>query len=151
MPRLHIPLLLFLVCILVSGCSHQTTISEASTYLQAKALEVEITSYKNQLQLTKKRLVEVIPEFQEVTPLPPTARVGELANFLENNDCEKVENKKYCYQLTRYRLIQVTQMLDEASAENWAAKLTIRQLQDNVSVIIDGLGQREKEVTAPKQ
>lgn len=146
-------LLVLTVCLLIlSGCSHQTTISEATTHLQAQALEIELNSYKNQLQVTKKSLTSVLPSLQVTSGSPPESKFAELSHFLENNDCLKSatkEQREYCYKLTRYRLIQVTEMLDASTSENWAAKLTIKQLVDNINVIIESLDSRANAVQPP--
>lgn len=140
---------LMLALLLVSGCSHKTTVSEANTYLQAQALQIEINSYKSQLQMAKKGLTAVLPELQEVAPLPPESKVGDLAAFLENNDCTKVKQQEYCYKLTRLRLIQVTQALDASNTENWAAKTTIKQLVENINMIVKGLDNRSGAIDPP--
>jgi len=140
--------LLLLLLLSISACSHQTTVSEATTYLQAQALQVEIDSYKNQLAATRTRLTEVLPQFQNASPLPPASLSGDLAAFLASNDCLTATDKKYCYQLTLMRLIDVTRQLDDASLNNWAAKRTIGQLTDNINTIIEGL-ERKNNSTIP--
>lgn len=143
-------LLVMISCLLViTGCSHQTTISEAATHLQVQALEIELNSYKNQLQLTKKNLTDVLPSLQQASATPPESKFAELSHFLENNDCLKgarQADREYCYRLTRFRLIQVTEMLDATTSENWAAKLTIKQLVDNINVIVESLDSKAKAV-----
>ena len=136
---LRIVLVAILVCLTLTGCSHKTTISEANNYLQIQAQQTLINTYKTQLASTKERLTQIPPEFQEVTQSPPQSRVGDLALFLQNNDCLAVKEKEYCYKLTRIRLIMVTQELDREADLTWAAKLTIKQLVENINTVIDGI------------
>lgn len=132
-------LLLLALPLLMLGCSHQTTISEASTYLQAQAIQVEIDSYRMQLERTRADLTAVLPQFQQADPNPPISLAGPLAAFLEDNDCLKATDKKYCYQMTVTQLIVTTQTLDQQRLDNWAAQQTIAQLVSNINFIISGL------------
>jgi len=72
-----------------------------------------------------------------------------LAAFLENNDCLKSKDQVYCYKLTRVQLIMVTKQLDEMAVQGWAAKMTIKQLVDNINVIINGLDKRSDAIAPP--
>jgi len=121
---------------------------EADTYLQVQVLKAELDSYRAQLKVNRKGLTEVLPALQEVAPTPPESRAAELSRFLEANDClsPTVTDKKYCFQLVRLQLIAVTEQLDKANLETWAAKRTIKQLVDNINVIIDGLGDRSNAI-----
>lgn len=133
--------LFFLGMTLLSGCAQKTTVSEANTYLQAQSLQTEINSYKTQLQIMKARLTETLPQFQEANPSLPPSQLTALTAYLLDNDCTvgKPADKDYCYRLTRVRLIEVTNDLDKAYSDDWAAKKTIRQLIDNINTIVEGL------------
>ena len=72
-------------------------------------------------------------------PTPPISLAAPLAAFLEDNDCLKASDKKYCYQMTVTQLILTTQKLDRQNLDNWAAKQTIAQLVSNIDFIISGL------------
>lgn len=137
--RLVILMGLILPLLLMSGCSHQTTVNEASTYLQAQALQVEIDSYRMQLERTRADLTAVLPQFQQADPNPPISLTAPLIAFLEDNDCLKASDKEYCYKVTVTQLILTTQKLDQQNLDNWAAKQTIAQLVSNINFIVSGL------------
>lgn len=80
-----------------------------------------------------------MPQLQKVEPNPPISLTAPLTAFLDDNDCLKATDKKYCYQLTVTQLILTTQKLDQQNLENWAAKQTIAQLVSNINFIISGL------------
>ena len=134
-------ILVVLLLGLVSACSHHPTLAEGETYLKVQATQAELNSYHTQLRIAEKQLSEVIPELQEVAPIPPQSRVGQLASFLESNNClqpamtstERIQ----CYQLTRILLIQTTEKLDGSDMELWVAKKTVRRLSDNIKAIVD--------------
>jgi len=110
-------------------------------YLQIQADQVAYSAYATQLQINQKQLTEVLPEFQEVTPIPPQSRVNDLAAWLEQNNCLlpnlSPTERVHCYQVTRVFLIQTTKQLDEQDMTLWAAKKTIKQLIENMNKIID--------------
>lgn len=137
-------LLLLLVSLgTLSGCSHRTTVSEGNLYLQAQAQQVQITSYKTQLQSTKERLTRVIPQVQGQDPKLPESLLADLTTFLLANDCTKfaASIKDQCYKVTRVKLIEVTRLLDEARMNEYAGQKTIAQLVANITVLIDSMGE----------
>ena len=48
---------------------------------------------------------------------------------------------KYCYHLTRLKLITTTQLLDEANDKIYSGQITINGLIDNIDVIIQSMGE----------
>lgn len=134
-------LLMVVGLLLIVGCSNNPTVSEGSLYIQTQADRIEYNAYATQLQIMQKQLTEVLPEFQEVTPLPPQSRVGDLTRWLEQNNCLlpglSPTERVYCYQVTRVYLIQVTKELDKQDTTLWAAKRTIQQLVGNLNKVID--------------
>lgn len=90
----------------------------------------------------------MLPQFQQqVDPNPPISLAPPLAAFLEDNDCLKATDKKYCYQMTVSQLIVTTQKLDQQTLDNWAAKQTIAQLVSNINFIISGLEKKSDSLT----
>lgn len=135
------PVLASLMLLTLSGCAHKTTISEADLYLQAKMQQVQIDSYKNQLQDTREKLTQVIPGLQNVDPVIPVSFAGDLTAFLEQNDCTQMSGKikDQCYIVTRVKLINVTRALDEANANLYAGQKTVGQLRKNINTLVDTL------------
>jgi hypothetical protein len=70
-----------------------------------------------------------------------------LAAFLDNNDCLKATDEKYCYQMTVTQLILTTQKLDQQNLDTWAAKQTIAQLVSNINFIVSGLEKKSDSLT----
>lgn len=140
-------ILIFLVLIplTLSGCGHQTTISEGNLYLQAQAQQVQINSYKNQLKSTKARLTEVIPQVQAQSdnPEPPKSLLADLTTYLVSNDCTTfpVAIKDQCYKATRVKLIEITRLLDSARMNEYAGQRTIVQLIASINTLIDGMAE----------
>lgn len=133
---------LILFTLTISGCGHKTTLSEASTFLQAQVQQTEINSYKLQMQATKTRLTEVIPEVADPNPVLPPSLLGKLTTFLVEHDCTQLpakEDKDQCYKLTRFQLIETVKAYDSLNVDNYAAKKTINQLILNINTIVDGL------------
>ena len=133
--------LLILSLMGLTACSHQTTISEGTLYLQAQAQQVQINSYKSQLQATKSKLTQVIPSLQDKNPKPPVSLLGDLTLFLNTHDCSVLNEgvRDQCYRITRVRLIETTRALDEANANKYAAQKTVNQLVGNINVLVDSL------------
>lgn len=50
------------------------------------------------------------------------------------------EDFKYCYHLTRLRLIGTSKMLDEANDKIYAGQVTINGLIDNIDAVVQGIG-----------
>lgn len=140
------PLLLILA--VLAGCSHSPTISEGNLYLQAQSQQVQINTYKVQLQETKSRLTQVIPAVKNDHPTVPVSLIGDLRDFLANNDCTKMsgELKDACYKVTRVKLINVTRALDEANANTYASQMTVNQLITNINTLVDSMGQPDPPV-----
>lgn len=135
--------LLVMSMMVLTGCTSGPTISEGNLYLQAQSQQVQINTYKLQLQDAKKRLTQVIPEVKNDNPTVPESLVGELSEFLASNDCTKMTGtlKDGCYKVTRVKLINVTQALEEAQVTIYANQVTVNQLIGNINVLIDSLGQ----------
>lgn len=135
--------LLVMSMLVLTGCTSSPTISEGNLYLQAQSQQVQINTYKLQLQDAKKRLTQVIPEVKNDNPTVPQPLVGELSDFLASNDCTKMTGtlKDGCYKVTRVKLINVTQALEEANVTIYANQVTVNQLIGNINVLIDSLGQ----------
>lgn len=47
---------------------------------------------------------------------------------------------KYCYYLTRMRLIGTSKLLDEANDNIYAGQVTINGLIDNLNKVVEGFG-----------
>lgn len=98
-------------------------------------------------------MAEVIPELREVAPTPPQSRVGELATFLEANNCLKPDltdtERVGCYRLTRVVLIQSTEKLDGIEMELWVAKKTVQRLSDNIKTIVENAPKMSNSDTKP--
>lgn len=130
-----------LVLSLLTGCQKNPTIDEATTYLEAKALEVQINTYKLQLKQTKESLTTIIPLLEENIE-KPIPLISGLVDFLSNNECEYRETREelvFCYKLTRLNLIHTTSALEGSNNKYYASKVTIQQLIDNINTIIDAL------------
>jgi hypothetical protein len=146
-------LLAGLLLILVSGCSQKPTLNEAELYLQVKTTQAEFNSYNTQLRIAEKQMAEVIPELREVAPTPPQSRVGQLATFLETNNCLKPDltdtERVGCYRLTRVVLIQSTEKLDGIEMELWVAKKTVQRLSENIKTIVENAPKMSNSDTKP--
>lgn len=126
---------------ILSGCGHQTTISEGNLYLQAQAQQVQINTYKTQLKSTKERLTQVIPQVQLESQDPPKSLLADLTTYLVNNDCTTFPAtiKDQCYKATRVKLIEITRLLDTAKLNEYAGQRTIVQLIASINTLIDGM------------
>jgi hypothetical protein len=137
-------LLTLLALCLLSGCAHQTTISEGSTYLQVQAQQAELDSYKMRLKDSQQRLTAVIPEMSDPSPQIPPPLSGSLAQFLLDNDCTQVSVKDpgalhNCIQSNQVKLIQTTRLLEAERMTTYAAKMTINQLIGNINTVASGM------------
>ncbi|ASU03575.1 hypothetical protein RISINGSUN_95 [Erwinia phage vB_EamM_RisingSun] len=129
-----------LLAMLLSACSDRPSMKEADTYLLAQAQQVKINSYRDSLLHAKEGLTQVIPPLKNPNPVAPTRLSPELAKFLLENDCMTAEDFKYCYHLTRLRLIGTSKMLDEANDKIYAGQVTINGLIDNIDAVVQGIG-----------
>lgn len=127
----------------LSGCSHNPTLQESKIYLQAQAQQVQINTYRSQLQSNKKRLTEVIPETQTSATSAPPSLLADLTTFLVQNDCTKFPSniKDQCYKVTQVKLIEVTRLLDEARVQTYLSQRTVGQLVTNLNVLIESMGE----------
>lgn len=127
----------------LSGCTHNPTLQESKIYLQAQAQQVQINSYRSQLQNSKKRLTEVIPEVQTQEVTAPRSLLADLTTFLVQNDCTKFPTniKDQCYTVTRAKLVEITRLLDEARVKTYLSQRSVGQLVSNINLLIDSMGE----------
>ncbi len=141
------------VVLFLTGCNNNPTVKEGAQYIQMQADQITYNAYATQLDITQKQLTQVLPEFQEVTPIPPQSRVNDLAAWLENNNCLipvlSPTDRVQCYQVTRVYLIQKTKELDTQDTTLWAAKRTIQQLVSNMNKIIEMAPRQGKDDLKP--
>lgn len=135
-------LLLFLALGCLAACSG-TTISEADTYLQVRAQQIQLDSYKNQVKAAQAGLTEVLPELRNPPAEMPESHLSSLTTFLLANDCTdkqlSLQVKENCYRVTRVLLINTTRELDRNSVTLYAGQRTIAQLISNIDMLIDSL------------
>lgn len=126
---------------LLNGCSHKTTISEASNHLEIKSQETLINTFVTSVQSKKGELTAVAPELDIANNPPPEATQSELSQFLLANDCSTAADKNACY--TRYRLviIKMSRRIDFLQGRLYVAKGTINNLINNLNGVINGLGE----------
>lgn len=124
---------------LVSGCSHKTTVSEASNYIEIKSQETLINTFIADIQFKKKDLTAVAPELDVLNNPTPEPTQTELTKFLLANDCSVAADKDACF--TRYRLviIKMSRRIDFLQGRLFVAKGTISNLINNLNGVIDGL------------
>jgi len=123
----------------ISGCSHKTTISEASNHIEIKSQETLINTYVDSIQSKKGELTAVTPELEVLNNPTPTSVQTELSQFLLSNDCAVAADKNACF--TRYRLviIKMSRRIDFLQGRLFVAKGTISNLINNLNGVIDGL------------
>lgn len=123
------------------ACNRGPTISEASNYLEVKALQIQLDSYKTQLRSTKDKLTQVIPMLEENLDKPKPLING-LRDFLEQNDCVTRESRselELCYKITRLNLIHTTSALEQTNNNYWASKQTVQQLIGNINAVVESI------------
>lgn len=128
--------------ILLSACSHHPSVSEADTYLEVKAQQVQLNLYKSQVKASKEQLTSVQPYLRNPPAEMPPSQLGSLTSFLLENDCmtkSTQEEKDRCYRVTRIVLISTTRALDDTSAKLYAGQRTVEQLINNINMLVDSL------------
>ncbi|BEH89711.1 hypothetical protein [Klebsiella phage phiKp_32] len=124
--------------ILVTGCSHKTTVSEANTKLQVEAQAAQVSSMGINLQQLKEAAHTVPKELVSDNPVEPISQLIVLDEWLKANDCLD-QNTDYvrCYKLTRLKLITTTRDLDNANDLVYASQVAIKGLLGNIDQIVD--------------
>lgn len=122
--------------LLIQGCSHKTTISEAQTRILVDAQIVKLDTFKQQLVAMKADLTNV-PKYAVLVNELPEGGLKELTAFLDSNDCNKDLDFKACYSITRFKLIDTSYKLDNANDSLYADTQVINNLINNIDSIID--------------
>jgi len=134
---------LLLVAVSLTGCSNGPSIKEGDIYLQVRAQQIQLDSYRNQVKAAKGGLTEVIPELRTYPAEMPPGHLSSLISFLEANDCTEpqlsLQVKENCYRVTRVLLINATRELDKTSVTLYAGQRTIAQLIDNINTLVNSL------------
>jgi len=137
-----------LAAVLLTGCSNGPSIKEGDTYLQVRAQQIQLDSYRNQAKAAQAGLTEVIPELKSYPAEMPPSHLNSLIGFLEANDCTEpqlsLQVKENCYRVTRVLLINATRELDKTSATLYAGQRTIAQLIDNINMLVNSLDANTK-------
>jgi len=125
------------------GCSNNPSISEANTYLQVKSEQTKLDLFRDRVVASKDQLTEVPPGLLTDQTEPPPSLLGELTDFLEQNDCTdkqlSFQSKMNCYRVTRVKLINATRDLDRTRVQLYAGQRTVTQLVDNMKMLIEAL------------
>lgn len=124
---------------LISGCSHKTTISEASNHLDIKSQQILISSYVERINGMKETLTAIAPELKVTENPKPVSVQPELSTFLSTNDCTATADKDGCYVRTRLVLIKMSRRIDFLSSRLFVAKGTVNNLVNNLNEVITGL------------
>jgi len=136
-----LPLLLILMTAVISGCSHNPTINEATNRLEINKQQIVIGTYVDQMTNLTDSMSAIPVQLDIDNNPPPTPVQTDLDAFLKENDCTVVptDQKDGCYVRTRLVLIKMARRIDYLSTNNYVAKDTIKHLQTNVKSIITGL------------
>lgn len=129
-----------MMTVAISGCSHKTTVSEASNHIEIKSQETLINTYVADIQHKKSELTAVAPELDVLNNPVPVSVQSELSQFLLANDCSAAADKDACFKRYRLVIIKMSRRIDFLQGRLFVAKGTISNLINNLNGVIDGLG-----------
>lgn len=116
------------MAVMLSGCSHHPTVSEANTRLIVQTQAHQIAGLTKSFSVVNEAVATIPEVLKTVDDDPPVESLPQLNLWLKANDCTKEEDWELCYSKTRLLLIKSTYQYDIINDQLYAAKKVIADL-----------------------